>query len=173
MNMLIPSRSEKLGQENQRLRENPPSEPTFTRYASSTERQTVGPLVEDEGSVVMAPTKPTSCGACRAKESRRWWKAPRGLHSKFLCDNCGLNWRKYGDLNVRPTREDSVQAQIRKVGEKREGSPLTLPGTKRAKVCLFSRSTLPPTDNHEDYRLCTVHTTTAPASAIEHSPDTV
>ena len=88
-------------------------------------------MSDDEGS--LAPELPRvgySCGACRTRESETWWKAPKGLASSVLCDNCGLSWRKYADLNVRPFREETIQ----KKAEKREGTPVNGNATKRARV---------------------------------------
>jgi hypothetical protein len=50
-----------------------------------------------------------------------------------LCDTCGVNWRKYADINVRPVREESVGMGKGEVG-KRGGTPLVGPATKRARV---------------------------------------
>ena len=75
-----------------------------------------------------------SCGACRTRESKVWWKAPKGLPTNVLCDACGLSWRKYADLNhMRPVREESVAGKA-KTTEKREGTPLGGPSAKRPKV---------------------------------------
>ena len=64
---------------------------------------------DDEGSIVTELKKGhNSCGACRTRESETWWKAPKGLPTNVLCDHCGLSWRKYADLNVRPIREEPV-----------------------------------------------------------------
>jgi hypothetical protein len=62
-----------------------------------------------------------------------WWKAPKGLSSDVLCDACGVNWRKYADINVRPVREESVGVGKDGIG-KRGGTPLLGPATKRARV---------------------------------------
>lgn len=90
----------------------------------------------------------TYCAACRTRDSKVWWKAPKGLASNILCDACGINWRKYADLNARPnTREESAlnsaAANVTsasaivipkpKAPEKREGTPLTAPVTKKTK----------------------------------------
>lgn len=129
----------KLGEENRRIREvGTPPKPTNRQYKSIAEAndgQRVG-LSEDEASIVSQPTKAPGCGACRTRESKIWWKAPKGLATSILCDTCGTNWRKYADLNVRPMREESVP----KAKEKREGTPLAGPSAKRVKVCepLFS-----------------------------------
>lgn len=87
---------------------------------------------DEEGSVVREPRSNVSCGACRTRESETWWKAPKGLPTSVLCDNCGLSWRKYADLNVRPVREEA----LKKSGDKREGTPLIGPSVKRAKVSI-------------------------------------
>lgn len=106
---------------------------------------------EDEGSIVpqQSKTQP-SCGACRTRQSDVWWKAPKGLTTSILCDNCGNNWRKYADLNVRPVREESLVAAQTKAksierGEKREGTPLAPSHVKRVKVIqLLNSSSLQP-----------------------------
>lgn len=91
---------------------------------------------DDEGSVVLQSTKTPVCAACRTRESKIWWKAPKGLQTNVLCDTCGTNWRKYADLSVRPWREESLPKT--KAIEKREGTPLAGPSAKRAKVsCLI------------------------------------
>lgn len=88
---------------------------------------------DDEGSIVKELTRGnTSCGCCRTRESTVWWRAPKGLPTNVLCDNCGLSWRKYADLNVRPYREDAMAKN--KLENKREGTPLSGPANKRAKV---------------------------------------
>jgi len=128
--------SKKIGEENEQIRLNgPPPERVYPKFKDpgSNENQVVG-IPDDEESVVAPPSKAPSCGACRTRESKLWWKAPRGLNTAFLCDTCGTNWRKYADLNVRPTREDSVPATKQKTSEKREGTPLTAPPPKRTKV---------------------------------------
>lgn len=93
---------------------------------------------DDEGSIVTELKKGhSSCGACRTRESDVWWKAPKGLPTNILCDSCGLSWRKYADLTVRPIREDPLSKA--KTGDKREGTPVNgAPVSKRAKVCFFS-----------------------------------
>ncbi|RDX51269.1 hypothetical protein OH76DRAFT_1505916 [Lentinus brumalis] len=99
---------------------------------------------DDEGSIVTELKKGhNSCGACRTRESATWWKAPKGLPTNVLCDHCGLSWRKYADLNVRPIRDEPIVTKT-KPGEKREGTPLNGgPTTKRAKT-VSSQSTPPP-----------------------------
>ncbi|RPD53362.1 hypothetical protein L227DRAFT_581377 [Lentinus tigrinus ALCF2SS1-6] len=97
---------------------------------------------DDEGSIVTELKKGhNSCGACRTRESETWWKAPKGLPTNVLCDHCGLSWRKYADLNVRPIREDPVTKT--KAGDKREGTPLNGHTNKRAKTA-SSQATPPP-----------------------------
>lgn len=77
-----------------------------------------------------------SCGACRTRDTKLWWKAPKGLPTPVLCDACGISWRKYADLNhLRPIREEAAAAKQGK-GEKREGTPLAGSNTKRVKVCV-------------------------------------
>ncbi|KAH7914580.1 hypothetical protein BJ138DRAFT_1143440 [Hygrophoropsis aurantiaca] len=100
---------------------------------------------DDEGSVVRELAKTNnSCGACRIRESTTWWKAPKGLATEILCDSCGMNWRKYADLNVRPVREEVILNGKAKVSEKREGTPLNGPSAKRLKTSVASTITPPP-----------------------------
>ncbi|KAJ7255431.1 PHD-zinc-finger like domain-containing protein [Mycena haematopus] len=142
----------KLGEENIRILEHGnPVKPPGKQYKSMAEAvigQRVG-LADDEGSIVAHPSKTATCGACRTRDSRTWWKAPKGLSTSILCDTCGTNWRKYADLNVRPIREESLPA-TKKVAEKaperekREGTPLAGPVAKRARTSTSAQSTPPP-----------------------------
>lgn len=98
--------------------------------------------MDDDSSIIAQPSKTPSCAACRTRESKKWWKAPKGLPTNILCDTCGSNWRKYADLNVRQFREESAPLKPR---EKREGTPIAGPSSKRAKVsatCAFFFSDL-------------------------------
>lgn len=126
----------KLGEANQRRKTSgPPPKPVQLQYKTLTEAQDgqrVGHL-DDDSSIIAQPSKTPSCGACRTRESKTWWKAPKGLPTNILCDVCGTTWRKYADLNVRPVREESLPTT--KTREKREGTPLSGPSTKRARVC--------------------------------------
>lgn len=122
--------SSKLGEENVRIRLARAN--GVDEKAESTTREPTPD--EEEGSIVMEPPRNVSCGACRTRESDVWWKAPKGLPTSVLCDNCGLSWRKYADLNVRPMRDEALSKS--KTGDKREGTPLNGPQSKRAKVCL-------------------------------------
>ncbi|KAJ7252590.1 hypothetical protein C8J57DRAFT_638442 [Mycena rebaudengoi] len=73
-----------------------------------------------------------------------WWR--EGLSTSVLCDACGTNWRKYADLSVWPVREESLPAttKLPKTVEKREGTPLAGPVSRRAKTSAFAHSTPPP-----------------------------
>ncbi|KAF8972764.1 hypothetical protein BDZ97DRAFT_1649930 [Flammula alnicola] len=139
-------KSMKLGEEHQLLKTaGPPPKPVSLQYKSLAEAssgQHVG-HADDDTSIIAQPSKTPSCGACRTRESKTWWKAPKGLPTNILCDTCGTNWRKYADLNVRPLREESVPTT--KVREKREGTPLSGPSTKRARTSVSVQSTPPPT----------------------------
>jgi hypothetical protein len=94
---------------------------------------------DSEGSIVRAPGKAhSSCGACRTRDTKQWWKAPKGLATPVLCDACGISWRKYADLNhLRPIREEAAAAKQGKA-EKREGTPLAGSNSKRVKVSASS-----------------------------------
>ncbi|KAH9851909.1 hypothetical protein C2E23DRAFT_869052 [Lenzites betulinus] len=131
-------KNSKLGEENVRIR--------LARANGVDEKvgaTTREPTPEDEeGSIVLEPPRNVSCGACRTRESDVWWRAPKGFPTGVLCDSCGLGWRKYADLNVRPIREEVVSKA--KTGEKREGTPLNGAGpSKRAKT-VSSQATPPP-----------------------------
>lgn len=80
----------------------------------------------------------TTCAACRTRQSNVWWKAPKGLFTAVLCDDCGVHWRKYGDLNLKTPKEDSLPSTKQRMAtaEKREGTPLPGPIPKRMKVCV-------------------------------------
>ncbi|KAF8748005.1 PHD-like zinc-binding domain [Rhizoctonia solani] len=77
------------------------------------------------------------CGACRSKESAVWWKAPRGLPTEVMCDQCGISWRKYGDIRSGRIEEPKKSNGI----DKRENTPQ--PPVKRTKVSM-SRGPSPP-----------------------------
>jgi hypothetical protein len=132
---LWPFCSEKLGEENKYRRlKGTPTKPASRQYKSREEAndgQRVGHN-DDNSSIIAQPSKTPNCGACRTRDSKTWWKAPKGLPTNILCDICGTNWRKYADLNVRPVREESLPTS--KVREKREGTPLAGPSSKRARV---------------------------------------
>ncbi|CCM01335.1 uncharacterized protein FIBRA_03384 [Fibroporia radiculosa] len=134
-------KSSKLGEENARIKAARLSGLNDTAPSAS---RAVSP--DDEGSIVRGPSRPNiSCACCRTRESEVWWKAPKGLQTNVLCDNCGQSWRKYGDLNVRPMREEVMTKVIGKPGDKREGTPLNGPSIKRAKTESSVQSTPPPT----------------------------
>lgn len=131
--------SSKLTDENKRIRELRASHKGEDDEDLTTS-QSAAPLSDDEGSVVREPPRgQNGCGACRTRESEMWWRAPKGLATEILCDNCGANWRKYADLSVRPVREDALSTG-RKGVEKREGTPLNGPNAKRLKVWFLLRS---------------------------------
>lgn len=124
------TRSSKLGEENVRIRA---ARARGQDEKADTVMREVTPD-DDEGSIVTELKKNhNSCGACRTRESEAWWKAPKGLPTNVLCDSCGLSWRKYADLNVRPLREEII-ANSKAKENKREGTPLSAPSAKRAKV---------------------------------------
>ncbi|TFY78651.1 hypothetical protein EWM64_g5362 [Hericium alpestre] len=126
-------KNQKIGEENVRIRQLASSGKPDKTMASNLNGMDVDS--DDEGSIVKQPTKAnSSCGACRTRDSKVWWKAPKGLATNVLCDNCGMSWRKYADLNhLRPMREETVVAKQKSV-EKREGTPLSAPAAKRTKV---------------------------------------
>ncbi|KAI0791951.1 hypothetical protein C8Q75DRAFT_610949 [Abortiporus biennis] len=126
----------KLGEENRRIKlarlsglEAPPDNPVSGNVTD-----------DDDSSIIMdLPSgKPTTCGACRTRESEVWWKGPKG-NAEILCENCSVSWRKYADINVRSSREETV---VKKTVEKREGTPLTGPVQKRPRTT--SRTSTPP-----------------------------
>lgn len=127
----------KLGEVNKRRKTSGPPKPKSLIYRTLREvqdGQRVGHS-DDESSIIMQPSKTPSCGACRTRESKFWWKAPKGLTTNILCDTCGTNWRKYADLNVRPVREEALPTS--KTRDKREGTPLAANAAKRARVCYY------------------------------------
>ena len=194
---LIPfTSSSKLGEENESIREarkrgiDPKAAPA-TREATPD---------DDEGSIVVETGRRghPSCGACRTRESEAWWKAPKGLASALLCDNCGPSWRKYADLTVRPVRDDppaqpsqpkakgsnaaagtsasavagTSAGAVAAAGDKREGTPLTAPAAKRAKVCslccIMSACRSGSANLGQTDRIVTSHTTTCASSTAVH-----
>lgn len=139
--LLTTLHSEKLGEQHKRIKEDgEPPKPVGRRYRTAEEAsigQHVG-LSDEENSIVAEPASRTpTCGACRTRDSPTWWKAPKGLSTSILCENCGTNWRKYADLNlVRQSRDESLPTSKTRssANDKREGTPLSGPSSKRAKV---------------------------------------
>lgn len=141
--------SERLKEENERKRKDAARGKGLEDGSSAAKKQDD----DDVKSIVDVPPSAPGvrhsnfCAACRTRDSKVWWKAPKGLSTAILCDTCGLNWRKYADLNARPTtREESAMnagangATKGRGADKREGTPLTGPVTKKAKVLLFIAS---------------------------------
>ncbi|KAF8757602.1 PHD-zinc-finger like domain [Rhizoctonia solani] len=87
------------------------------------------------------------CGACRSKESAVWWKAPRGLPTEVMCDQCGISWRKYGDIRSGRIEEPKKSNGI----DKRENTPQ--PPVKRTKVSM-SRGPSPHLHPDSIYVVC-------------------
>ncbi|PCH36401.1 hypothetical protein WOLCODRAFT_81894 [Wolfiporia cocos MD-104 SS10] len=123
-------KASKLGEENARIKA---ARLNGTVETVASTSRAASP--EDNASIIVTLTRGNNCGCCRTRESEVWWKAPKGLPTNVLCDNCGLSWRKYADLNVRPVREE-IMAKPK--GEKREGTPLNGNAAKRVKVSTHS-----------------------------------
>ncbi|KAL0953950.1 hypothetical protein HGRIS_005111 [Hohenbuehelia grisea] len=145
-------KNSKLGEENERIREQGKTPEIVGKKYKSVEEarngQRVG-LADEEESLVTHPPKTSMCGACRTRDSKVWWRAPKNLATSILCDSCGLNWRKYADLNVRPPiREESLPVSKARALDKREGTPLQGPSSKRAKTSASTQSTPPPAQAH-------------------------
>lgn len=154
--IIATTHSARLREENARLREPDAykkSKIPRSGAASPAQRSSIS---DDDQSIVDVPPSngglrtANYCAACRTRDSRIWWKAPKGLATPILCDSCGMNWRKYADLNARPTtREESAMSGSSSASitvtaptgaktrgaEKREGTPLSAPAAKRSKVC--------------------------------------
>ncbi|KDQ26518.1 hypothetical protein PLEOSDRAFT_1105423 [Pleurotus ostreatus PC15] len=150
-------KNSKLGEENRRiLRQGQPSKPPSERYKSISDAnngQRVG-LPDDDASIIESSAT-LVCGACRTRESETWWKAPKHISANALCESCGMNWRKYADLNVRPSREESLPVTKTKAStEKREGTPLQGPSAKRSKTSASAHSTPPPIQSNVPQLRC-------------------
>ena len=149
-------RSARLKEENEQKRKALSKGKTQQEVLSNGKKQDD----DDNSSIVNVPAASAGarhsnfCAACRTRESKVWWKAPKGLSTGILCDTCGLNWRKYADLNARPTtREESamnagVNGAAKGRNDKREGTPLSAPAAKKAKVKGFCLIFLPPFLTH-------------------------
>ncbi|KAJ4469273.1 hypothetical protein J3R30DRAFT_3687467 [Lentinula aciculospora] len=170
-------KNSKLGEENERIRTYGRLPTPFPSMQANTESlnysQTIG-LDDDETSIIVPPSKAPTCGACRTRDSKIWWKAPKGLQSNILCDSCGINYRKYADLNMRTIRDESTSSpgavpaslgqgsstrgrpsgSVSSTAEKREGTPLAGPASKRSKTASSVPSTPPPPSNVPQLRCC-------------------
>lgn len=116
--------SERLGEENRQ------SKSSISRNTSL--KRSRSPSSDDESSVYgFGGDVPRQvCGACRSKESAVWWKAPRGLPSEVMCDQCGISWRKYGDIRSGRIDEPKKGNGV----DKKENTPQ--PPVKRTKVSI-------------------------------------
>lgn len=126
-------KNDRLGEENRQSRSH-----NLTGRNISLKRSR-SPSSDDESSVYgFGGDVPRQvCGACRAKDSAVWWKAPRGLPTEVMCDQCGISWRKYGDIRSGRVEE----AKKGNGADKRENTPQ--PPVKRTKVSA-SRGPSPP-----------------------------
>ncbi|KXN90670.1 SANT domain-containing protein 2 [Leucoagaricus sp. SymC.cos] len=165
-------KNQKLGEQHKRIKEvGEPPKPVHNRYRTEEEAsngQRVG-LSDDESSIVAGPASRTpTCGACRTRDSPIWWKAPKGLSTSILCENCGTNWRKYADLNlVRQSRDESLTSnKTRSANDKREGTPLSGPSSKRAKTSASVQSTPPPPPSTAPQIRCLACTRTGPLGKV-------
>ncbi|KAJ3740275.1 hypothetical protein DFH05DRAFT_1426471 [Lentinula detonsa] len=184
-------KNSKLGEENERIRTyGRPSTPIPSIQSNSkpdglNNCQTIG-LDDDESSIIVPPSKAPACGACRTRDSKIWWKAPKGLQSNILCDSCGVNYRKYADLNMRPTRDESTpavgvvpsgsgQGSVTRgrpngsgstTAEKREGTPLVGPASKRSKTASSVTSTPPPPSSNVPQLSCCACSRNGPVGKV-------
>ncbi|XP_006461741.1 hypothetical protein AGABI2DRAFT_205606 [Agaricus bisporus var. bisporus H97] len=168
-------KSQKLGEQHKRIKEaGEPPKPICRRYKSDEEAASVGQhvgLSDDENSIVAEPASKTpTCGACRTRETAKWWKAPKGLSSNILCDTCGTNWRRYADLTfVRSSRDEQPPPQKSRVIDKREGTPLTGTSAKRIRTSVSSvsvQSTPPPPISTVPQVRCLACTRTGPLGKV-------
>lgn len=166
-------KNQKLGEQHKRIKETgEPPKPVRRRYRTEEEAsngQQVG-LSDDETSIVAEPASRTpTCGACRTRDSSAWWKAPKGLSTSILCENCGTAWRKYADLNlVRQSRDESLSSSKTRLSanDKREGTPLSGPSSKRAKTSASVQSTPPPPPSTAPQIRCLACTRTGPLGKV-------
>lgn len=117
---LFLSSSTHLREENHRILE-------ARRLGKSTASQLLAATASDEEKSIVNVTtdgRTSTCAACRTRQSSAWWKGPKGLSTPVLCNECGMQWRKYGDLSLK-TPSESLSGKHRiSVIEKREGTPL-------------------------------------------------
>ncbi|KAJ9117562.1 hypothetical protein QFC22_004412 [Naganishia vaughanmartiniae] len=101
-----------------------------------------------EGSIWEADEMPRdakpSCAICGNKKVESWYKAPRSQSGPYLCNWCGLSFRKYGvAIPYKGTLDDA-----NKKADKREGTPLDPPTLKKLKiaaaVAAVSKPSTPP-----------------------------
>ena len=120
--------------EAQKLGQQSSSQQTSRQPSAASEEEKSIVNMKTEGRGIAAYS---TCAACRTRQSSVWWKAPKGLSSAVLCEDCGVHWRKYGDLNLQPPKVDNVPSIKQRIPttEKREGTPLAGPSAKRSRVC--------------------------------------
>lgn len=124
--------SNQLREENHRILEaRRLGKPLISQKTSAT-------IPDEEKSIINVKTdgRTLTCAACRTRQSNVWWKGPKGLFSPVLCDDCGVQWRKYGDLSLKAPSDSLSGKQRTNVIEKREGTPLAGSAPKRMKVII-------------------------------------
>lgn len=135
-------RSGRLGITNKKIRESsqPVVEPPQIKFRRTVSVRTSVDS-DDEGSVINGPIDtaktPLTCGSCKTKESTVWWKGPKSLSAPVMCDNCGITWRKYGEIRGPPKQEDppAQKKALNGTAEKRPASPPPAPPVvKKVKV---------------------------------------
>ncbi|KAG8739691.1 putative PHD type zinc finger protein with BAH domain-containing protein [Ceratobasidium sp. 428] len=152
-------KNDRLGEENRQSRTN-----AALAGRNGSLKRSRSPSSDDEGSVYgFGGDVPRQvCGACRTKESNVWWKAPRGLPSEVMCDQCGISWRKYGDI-----RSGRIEEPKKSNGaEKRENTPQ--PPVKRTKVSA-SRGPSPPPVVRPQHVCCCCKKTGPPGRVVQCS----
>ncbi|KAL9713425.1 putative PHD type zinc finger protein with BAH domain-containing protein [Leucoagaricus gongylophorus] len=165
-------KNQKLGEQHKRIKEVGETSQSIRRQYHTDEEASNGQRVglsDDETSIVAEPASKTpTCGACRTRDSPTWWKAPKGLSSSILCESCGAAWRKYADLNlVRQSRDESLSSNKTRLSanDKREGTPLSGPSSKRPKTSASVQSTPPPPSTAPQIR-CFACTRTGPLGKV-------
>ncbi|EIW68698.1 hypothetical protein TREMEDRAFT_31780 [Tremella mesenterica DSM 1558] len=68
---------------------------------------------DDEVSLYGSATRRMQCAACSTRLGTVWWRCPRSLPGKAMCETCGSNYRKYGVISF-------VKAEDSKRPEKKE-----------------------------------------------------
>ncbi|KAJ9114192.1 hypothetical protein QFC20_001708 [Naganishia adeliensis] len=110
----------------------------FQRESTSDSDAEGSTWEEDE----LRSVKP-SCAICGQKRVESWYKAPRSQSGPYLCNWCGLSFRKYGvAIPYKGTLDETSKRP-----EKRDGTPMEGPIIKKFKagvVPIVSKSSTPP-----------------------------
>ncbi|KAK4688923.1 hypothetical protein P7C73_g1187, partial [Tremellales sp. Uapishka_1] len=138
-------KNKKLKVENEALRQHHKVTSAHARTGKTLGAPSLGKIRGREGSAVsddevslysagFVKENKMQCAACHTRMSGVWWRSPRTVSGKAMCETCGSNYRKYGFIS-------SIKAEDSKRTDKKDEKA----GTKKGKADSNGTSTpVPP-----------------------------